>query len=177
MRKGEMTVSVEFGDSRMPPRFWKRIRVSADGCWIWTGAQRAAGYGGYWDGTKATAVHLAAYKALVGPPPDQTLDHLCRNRRCANPSHLEPVSNKENVLRGVGPTAINSRKTHCVRGHALAGENIWVVRRHGEVVGRACLECRRTQGRLRARKRYWGEPKPEIPADPSKQHFQKRGKA
>lgn len=67
------------------------------------------------------------------------LDHLCRNRRCCRPDHLEPVTHKENVLRGMAPSAINARKTHCKRGHEFTAENIYPspdgVRR--------CRECRR----------------------------------
>jgi hypothetical protein len=69
-----------------------------------------------------------------------TLDHLCRNKACVNPAHLEPVTNRENVLRGVGLSAENARKTHCKRGHPLSGDNV-VVSKGGRK--RRCVACER----------------------------------
>jgi hypothetical protein len=78
------------------------------------------------------------YEALVGPIPDGLfLDHTCRNRNCVNPQHLDPVTNKENILRGEGSPAKNARKTHCKNGHPLKGENL-VRGSKGERVCRTC---------------------------------------
>jgi len=75
----------------------------------------------------------------MGPIPDgKQLDHLCRNHACVNPSHLEVVSGRENVVRGIGPTAKNAKKTHCVNGHALTPENLY---RHSPAGGRKCKAC------------------------------------
>jgi hypothetical protein len=120
-------------------RFWARV-VVADGCWLWTGYRLHNGYGSLMaNGKKNTLAHRFAYELLVGPIPDGlTLDHLCRVRNCVNPAHLEPCTMAENALRGVGPTAVNARKTHCKRGHEFTPQNTY-ARPDG---GRECKACR-----------------------------------
>lgn len=114
--------------------------VSDDDCWEWTGRKQTAGYGQTFVGGRGVVVHRLAYEHLVGPIPDGlVLDHLCRNRTCVNPAHLEPVSNKDNILRGVGPSAINARKTHCRRGHEFTPENTY--RRPSAPQKRHCRIC------------------------------------
>lgn len=84
-------------------RFWRFVIVDDgnDGCWPWRGAVRGKGYGSFWDGTKSVRAHRFAYETFVGPiPDDRELDHLCRNRLCVNPQHLEPVTRSVNQLRG-----------------------------------------------------------------------------
>lgn len=110
-------------------RFFARVDQSGD-CWVWTAGRTVRGSAGYGvalnrDG-KSTVAHRIAYELLVGPIPNGlTLDHECRNRQCVNPAHLTPMTMRENVLRGIGPTAINAKKTHCPRGHPLEGENVY----------------------------------------------------
>ncbi len=123
-------------------RFAKFVLVS-NGCWLWTGAQQGGGYGAFWkpsdDEPRLVPAHRAAYQLMVGPIPEGlTLDHLCRTRLCVRPSHLEPVSRGENVLRGVGVSAQHARQTHCLRGHEFSEENTYWWR--GE---RHCRICRR----------------------------------
>lgn len=72
-----------------------------------------------------------------------TIDHLCRNRACFNPDHLEQVTNQTNILRGEGATATNARKTHCIRGHELVGTNLIASRTNG----RSCRICRNERRR------------------------------
>jgi hypothetical protein len=89
-------------------------------CWQWTRPVGDGGYGRIWDGRQTIAAHRAVWRVLVGSIPDGLeLDHLCRNRRCCNPDHLQPVTAKVNVHRSESPVAHNARKTHCKRGHEL----------------------------------------------------------
>ena len=132
----------------------KRKEDTATGCWEWTGALfQATGYGvfsarrddGTW--TPHTA-HRAAYLMLKGPIPDGLhIDHLCRNRACCNPEHLEAVTKKENDLRGDSLMARQARQTHCIHGHPLSGDNLR-LRPNGK---RECIDC----ARARDRKRGW----------------------
>lgn len=93
---------------------------------------------------KPHRLHRLVYETLCGPiPGGLQLDHLCRNRGCCNPWHLEPVPSRVNTLRGETLQAKNAAKTHCLRGHALAGENL-IVRPDGT---RNCRECRRERAR------------------------------
>jgi hypothetical protein len=97
------------------------------GCWIWIGAIGKGGYGNisYWKEKKTYRAHRLIYQILVGPiPQGLELDHLCRNRRCVNPAHLEPVTRLENLLRGQTVVAHNSTKNFCNKGHSLSGDNV-----------------------------------------------------
>lgn len=94
--------------------------------------------------------HRHAYELLKNPiPQGKELDHLCRNRECVNPSHLEPVTHKENQRRGNGFSGRNAKKTHCPLGHALIEGNLTAAGiRRGR---RECLICSRTKALARAR--------------------------
>jgi hypothetical protein len=117
----------------------------ATGCWVWPGYV-SNGYGRARCDGKVGQVHRIVYERLVEPiPPGLCLDHLCRNRLCCNPDHLEPVTLGENVLRGEGRSAVNARKTHCMRGHPLEGANLYVWTNGS----RRCIAC------LRDRTRYY----------------------
>jgi hypothetical protein len=129
-------------------RFWMKVSVRPWDCWEWAASVRKDGYGRFLLNGEATLAHLVAYRCLVGPiPADLALDHLCRNRRCVNPEHLEPVTDKVNILRGNAPAAINSRKTHCQRGHPLKGDNLGV----DSTGRRRCKKCKIESDK----KRYW----------------------
>ena len=98
-------------------RFWSRVRKT-DLCWLWLGTKTQKGYGRLIVGYRVWPAHRYAYELLVGTvPAGLQLDHLCRNRACVNPQHLEPVTGKENTLRGFSPAAQNARKLRCKNGH------------------------------------------------------------
>lgn len=128
-------------------KFLKSLVVVEGGCWEWQGGMNLrTGYGSlYVGGYKTVLVHRYSYQHYKGEiPAGLAIDHLCRNRKCANPDHLEAVTLGENVLRGVGVTAVNARKTHCHKGHEFTPENTYVAPTKG---GRDCRECRYESGR------------------------------
>jgi len=147
-------------------RFWAKVDKSLDGigCWVWTGAPtsgRNCGYGRFSIGGRAdnrmVSAHRFAYELLVGIIPDGlTIDHLCRNRLCVNPAHLEAVDNRTNILRGTGSAAQRAKVTHCVRGHLFDMFNTYI-----DPEGhRVCRHCRRLrQNAVQGRERWirWNE--------------------
>lgn len=95
-------------------RAWSKIQRQPDGCWLWTGGISSNGYGTWTLGGATNSAHRLLYTLLVGPVPiGLDLDHLCRNRLCVNPSHLEPVTRRENLLRGETLTAAHSEDRDC----------------------------------------------------------------
>lgn len=135
-------------------RFWAKVdKNGPDGvhsqtgenlgpCWLWTAAMAGPGeekYGHVSFGAGMQRCHILTYEAARGPVPyGLVIDHLCRVRRCVNPSHLEAVTTRENLLRGTGIIAIAASKTHCVNGHGLTGMNLLI-----DEGKRRCAECRR----------------------------------
>ena len=118
-------------------RFLSKVEITPS-CWIWM-AQKVRGYGQFRGERSMMRAHRFSYELFVGPIADgMTIDHLCRNPSCVNPEHLEPVSMRENTLRGFGPSAQNARKTHCIHGHALTDKNL-ILHKDGR---RQCHQCR-----------------------------------
>ncbi len=116
---------------------------SEDDCWRWRGASDPKGYGRVGRMINGKAVtklaHRVVYEAWVGAIPEGLqLDHLCRNHACVNPDHLEPVTQRENLLRGDTITARNAAKTHCLRGHEFTSDNTY-VRPGGKRNCRTCM--------------------------------------
>jgi HNH endonuclease len=130
-------------------KFFDKVQKT-DNCWNWIGPIQN-GYGRFRISqrpTKMKSAHRFSYEAHIGPiPSGLTIDHLCRNRSCVNPSHMEVVSIKENVLRGESISAINSRKLKCIKGHAFSKENTSIC-----MGRRVCKSCRRIYMRNRRKK-------------------------
>ncbi len=143
-----------------------RVDVDPTGCWVWTGPTNQ----GYGRTTKqpngAQLVHRIVYELMVGPiAAGLTLDHLCRNRACCNPGHLEPKTIKDNVLAGEGACAKHARKTHCKRGHEFTPENTGKASKGG----RYCIICSRAAAKAQRARNHKGKrlgtanaPKAEV---------------
>jgi hypothetical protein len=123
-------------DLRKCPLF----RIKNDGCWDRIGRLSTGGYAVITVNGHLFRSHRFLFEKIIGPIPDGLfIDHLCRNRACSNPLHLEPVTSRENTLRGIGITSINAKKTHCKNGHLLSGKNL--NEKKAKMGGRACRIC------------------------------------
>lgn len=137
--------------------FSERVAVDKKtGCWNWTGRITDDGYGAFICGSSriGTAApwlaHRFSYMMFGGTLDSRlTIDHLCKNRKCVNPRHIEQVSMRVNNYRGNGWSGINYRKTHCKHGHILEGRNLGLSEN-----GRFCKECARIKRKRQCRKRH-----------------------
>lgn len=134
-----------------PPTARQRFITKIDfysspiGCWIWNGChggfERSGkhAYGRFWFMQKNVMAHRFSFEFIGGYeiPRGYVVDHLCKNKRCVNPNHLEAISVYENSLRTDSPMGINFRKNHCIRGHELIGKNLYITK-YGT---RRCYEC------------------------------------
>lgn len=122
-------------------RFDEKYEVAETGCWLWT-ANQSKGYGLFWLRGKVRAAHRVAYERHVGQIPEGLqLDHLCRTPLCVNPTHLEPVSHRENQLRGIGFVSQNARVTHCPHGHPYDETNTYIT----YTGSRRCRACNKVR--------------------------------
>ena len=141
-------------------RFWSKVdkngpapahRPDLGPCQLWTAGVGWKGYGRFWLDGRARFAHRIAYEMNVGPiPTGFELDHLCRVRHCVNDSHLEPVAHVKNIRRGESLPALNARKTHCPRGHAYSGKNLYMSPNSRK---RYCRICCAEEQRRRSRKK------------------------
>ena len=141
---------------KIPPpaliaKFWSHVDRSAgpDGCWIWKRTPTKEGYGRLSWNYERFYTHRFAWLIVHGslPPHPLVLDHLCRNRLCANPARLRVTTLGENIMAGESPCGINKRKTHCNNGHELTGRNLIISRG-----GRRCRICDLAWQKLRCQK-------------------------
>lgn len=129
LKEIESTMMLAVNEGRdIEIRFFEKVEEDPiTQCWNWIGSKTFDGYGRFWSKNETILAHRFIYKIKKGKiPKGLTLDHLCRNPSCVNPDHLEPVTQQENVLRGIGITAQNAKKTHCKRGHKLKGDNLYI---------------------------------------------------
>lgn len=136
-------------------RFWSKVdkngpvpahRPELGKCWRWLGSFTERGYSQFWSKGKMRRAHVFSFALNGGVVPSGLeLDHLCRNRGCVNPSHLEPVTHRENMLRSDSPPAWHIRQTHCLRGHEFTKENT-KLSRSGERRCRKCIAIRNKKG-------------------------------
>ena len=132
--------------STLEERFWKKVElIPFHSCWEWIGAKHTLGYGRISVGTKNTPAHRVSYELHynIKIPNDYDVDHLCRNPGCVRPEHLEPVTHKVNMERGIQAT-----KTHCKYGHPRTKENLYTDK-NGQ---RGCKICRAIKNNSRPKK-------------------------
>lgn len=137
-------------NSDVMDRIWARVTADDNGCWIYA-SNHPDGYGRVRVGKRSRAAHLLTYEQMIGDIPDGLqLDHLCRNRSCVNPYHLDPVTQSVNSLRSPIVGRANSRKTHCKRGHEFTPENTGYAKQSGgRGIARRCRTCARDASRER----------------------------
>lgn len=136
---------------RLRERFEAKV-YKTESCWLWTASKSHGGYGRFKVGKRMAPAHRFSYEMIKGPIPSGLfLDHLCRVRACVNPDHLEVVTGRENTLRGFGPSGLNSRKTHCSKGHEFKEENIYWDSKGA----RNCRICRKEKAFRWSRKHTW----------------------
>jgi hypothetical protein len=135
-------------------RFWEKVdKRSADECWPWIAGRNSQGYGAFYWNHKRGGAHRFSYEMHNGPVSGgMELDHLCRNRLCVNPAHLESVPKAVNILRGDGAPARCARKTHCPKGHEYDEAN--TIHYRG---GRYCRACQSEKNNSEAHRRYCRE--------------------
>lgn len=120
------------------------------GCWEWAKSRDGKRYPMKWVDGAPHLAHRWYWEQRNGPiPAGLVIDHVCANTFCVNPDHLEPVTQRENVMRSKGITAKNAQKTHCAKGHPFNEANT-AFRKNG---GRTCLACKRENNRCRMDKK------------------------
>ena len=147
-------------------RFLQKIWIDDAGCWLWTASMDRHKYGQFRERPgRMVLAHRWGYEHLVGPIPNGLcLDHLCRITWCVNPEHLEPVTMKTNINRGLPPLVsgrFHADKTHCAKGHPFSEENTrveWRKLESGRMgIHRQCRECSRKKSLAYWRRKHGKE--------------------
>jgi hypothetical protein len=135
-------------EKALPVTFMNKVLPEPNsGCWLWDGSVNTTGYGTYWFAGKTHTAHRFLYETLFGPQPGLEIDHKCRLPCCVNPRHLEAVTVAENNRRRVGLGKGNRKKTHCAKGHELAGDNLETITTPQGHTKRRCILCRNANQR------------------------------
>lgn len=155
-------------DTTILQRIIKKLIVNpCTGCWLWAGSTSSHGYSTMYVSKGSHLVHRRLWEELRGEiPAKMELDHLCRNRACINPEHLEIVSHQQNVVRGINPAIAAARekgkalaRTHCRKGHIWDNpKTSWVIKRGRVIINRQCRFCcnensRRYEQKVRERRK------------------------
>lgn len=150
--------------TNLPRNMQNKIRVADSGCWEWIGARNSKGYGSVGVLGSSQSTHRVAYELLVGTIPEGLqIDHLCRNKACCNPEHLEPVTALVNTRRRP-----DIQKTHCIHGHEMTAENTVITRRKPDGYSiRVCRICKNDNQRSQ---RTRPMVSPNALADDARQH-------
>ena len=131
--------------AKLSSRFWAKVDRRLNGCWTWRAALQRNGYGTFGVGRKMVPAHRVAWALANGSIPfGMNVDHLCRNRSCVRPDHLEAVTSRENSLRGAHPQFTAHRELRCTRGHDLSTDDAYAVMANG---GKRCKECQRMRNK------------------------------
>lgn len=129
---------------------WNLKVKRTEECWVWVGSKDAGGYGMIRVNGHIKMAHRVGYELFVGPiDVGLTLDHQCNNTSCVNPSHMCPMTQRQNVLRSSGIAASNAKKTHCKNGHEFSEENTKNGRRGNGDTFRVCRICTNKQAKIR----------------------------
>lgn len=131
----------------LPARFWDKVKTSTThfyegtACWEWTASIQCHGYGKFWLNGRSELTHRVSYENIHDKiPKGLVINHLCRNRKCCNPDHLEVISQGENIRKGLSGflSGLQQRlKTHCKQGHKYTKKNTYIYSNGS----RACKIC------------------------------------
>jgi len=143
---------VDWEETLIGKRLLSKVDFTDEGCWEWQAGKDGGGYGSVMIRRKRYGVHRLAYLEWVGPIPEgMEIDHLCRNRKCFNPYHLEAVTGRINKLRGIGFVAKHALATHCPKGHPYDETNTYVRKGTGY---RDCKTCLSDRSKARWKRAY-----------------------
>jgi len=128
---------------QMLENFFDKVDALPNGCWIWEGGIDKVGYGRFKVNGKLLGSHRFSYEINKSKIPEKmVLDHLCKNPSCVNPDHLEAVTQKENILRGNNQISKKILQTHCIYGHELSGENLYINPKYNKRDCKICIKRR-----------------------------------